>query len=128
MTTELLSVNAIIVGNRLRPLNAERVAELQRSIAAIGLQIPITIRYADGNPRLIAGAHRLQAVKNLGWSEIAVREFDRSEREARMWEISENLHRAELTALERSEQTAEWIRLAAQSPGQVDPVKSRREE
>jgi hypothetical protein len=31
--------------------------------------------------------------------------------EARLWEISENLHRAELTKLERSEQVAEWVRL-----------------
>jgi hypothetical protein len=29
-----------------------------------------------------------------------------------MWEISENLHRAELTVLERSEQVTEWVRLA----------------
>lgn len=31
-----------------------------------------------------------------------------------MWEISENLHRAELTTLERAEHVAEWIRLAEQ--------------
>lgn len=31
--------------------------------------------------------------------------------EARLMEITENLHRAELTALERSEQLAEWVRL-----------------
>ncbi len=29
-----------------------------------------------------------------------------------MWEIAENLHRAELTALERDEHVAEWIALA----------------
>ncbi len=29
-----------------------------------------------------------------------------------MWKISENLHRADLTALERSEQVAEWLRLS----------------
>lgn len=29
--------------------------------------------------------------------------------QARLWEIAENLHRAELTTLERSEQIAEWI-------------------
>lgn len=30
---------------------------------------------------------------------------------ARRWEISENLHRADLTTLQRNEQIAEWIRL-----------------
>jgi hypothetical protein len=29
-----------------------------------------------------------------------------------MWEIAENLHRADLTALERSEHVAEWVRLS----------------
>ena len=31
--------------------------------------------------------------------------------EARLWEISENLHRAELPPVERAEQIAEWVRL-----------------
>jgi ParB-like chromosome segregation protein Spo0J len=115
--------NDIIVGERLRPLNAEKVEELERSITALGLGTPITIRYVEGRPILIAGAHRLQAVKNLGWDQIAVRKFEGDDRAARMWEISENLHRAELTVLERSEQTAEWMRLAAEGqPGQVDPA------
>jgi len=116
-----LTPDDIIIGKRMRPLNAERIADLERSIAAIGLQTPITIRYVEGRPTLIAGAHRLQAVKNLGWSAIAVREFDGDEREARMWEIAENLHRAELTVLEHDEQLAEWIRLAEEVSVQVDP-------
>src|SRR6516165_9788166 len=101
--TMQLTPDDIIIGKRMRPLNAERIADLERSIAAIGLQTPITIRYVEGRPTLIAGAHRLQAVKNLGWSAIAVREFDGDEREARMWEIAENLHRAELTVLEHDD-------------------------
>ena len=39
--------------------------------------------------------------------------------EARLWEIAENLHRAELSKLERDDNVAEWIkitdRLASQS-------------
>src|SRR5215471_5458965 len=114
-----MNPNDIIIGERLRPLNAERVAELERSIAAIGLQTPITIRHTEGKPILIAGGHRLQAVKNLGWTEIPVREFDGDDRAARMWEIAENLHRAELTVLERSEQLAEWIRLSEEVSAQI---------
>jgi ParB-like chromosome segregation protein Spo0J len=118
----------IIVGKRLRPLNAERLVELERSIAAIGLQHPITVRYVIGGIiALVAGHHRLQAVKNLGWSEVPVREFDGTEREARMWEIAENLHRAELTALERSEQLAEWIRLKNEQSAQLASVSAKGE-
>lgn len=31
--------------------------------------------------------------------------------DARLWEIAENLHRAELTVQERAEHIAEWVRL-----------------
>jgi hypothetical protein len=34
-----------------------------------------------------------------------------------MWEIAENLHRADLTVLERRTQQAEWVRLAARDAG-----------
>lgn len=39
------------------------------------------------------------------------------ELEARRMEIAENLHRAELTTLERSEQVAEWVRLTEERQG-----------
>jgi hypothetical protein len=38
-----------------------------------------------------------------------------SELEARLWEIAENLHRAEPTALERAEHISLWIRLREQT-------------
>ncbi len=54
---------------------------------------------------------------------------------ARLWEIAENLHRAELTVLERSDLEARWIVLtekeqkekaAAQQPAQVAPPVRKR--
>lgn len=33
----------------------------------------------------------------------------------RRWEIAENLHRADLTALERTDMTAEWVRLTEEA-------------
>lgn len=46
-----------------------------------------------------------------------------------MWEISENLHRAELTVLERSDQIARWAELASKvlqlaTPGGKQPKES----
>lgn len=41
--------------------------------------------------------------------------------EAEMWEIAENLHRAELTVLERSDQIARWLELAAIKVAQIAP-------
>jgi hypothetical protein len=55
---------------------------------------------------------------------------DATEADIRIWEISEVLHRQDLTALERSEHEDEWIGLTSEqrSPAQVEPVKSRRKD
>ena len=69
---------------------------------------------------LVAGLHRYMACLELGHEMIPVRvelgtgpETDSVQRAAdmRLWEISENLDRAELSALDRAEQIAEWVRL-----------------
>ena len=39
----------------------------------------------------------------------------------RLWEIAENLHRAELTVQERPEHIAEWVRLKGQKVAQLAP-------
>ena len=115
--TELIDVDAIQLGDRLRQANAEAVASLQASMDKIGLRTPITVRMMDADaisePMLVSGLHRLEAAKALGWQRIECFVVDHeSDDEARMWEIAENLHRAELTALERSEHIAEWARLS----------------
>lgn len=119
---EPIGISGVVVRGRLRPLDDDAVRALMNSITKIGLQSPITVRIErefDGRgnaveetPVLIAGAHRLEAAKRLGWHFIDAYVFEGDERDARMWEIAENLHRADLTALQRAEQIAEWIRLA----------------
>jgi ParB family chromosome partitioning protein len=121
----MLDPDAIIVGERLRQVVPEEVEKTARSISKLGMRTPITIRFVEGKPLLVAGAQRLQAAKDLGWRSINAVEFVGDEREARMWEIAENLHRAELTLLECCEQMAEWVRLADEKPAQVDPVPER---
>lgn len=134
-SVEPVGVDGIVVGNRLRSLNDAAVETLRASIAQIGLRSPITIRIdrtfddhgnaTDETPILITGAHRLEAAKRLGWDFIDAYVFEGDERDARMWEIAENLHRADLTALERAEQVAEWVRLAEErdhKPRQPDEV------
>jgi len=96
-------------------------------MSKIGLMTPITVRYHEDRPsadstdsfELIAGRHRLAAAKSLDWERIDVVEIECSDTEARLWEISENLHRAELTKLQRDGQLAEWIRLTDEGSSQV---------
>jgi ParB family chromosome partitioning protein len=118
VTATLLPIDSIEVGKRLRPLNPESVTRLVDSIRAIGLQTPITVMAGAGfSYQLVTGHHRLAAAKALGWTEIPTvtlaGDFPAGERwvRAEKWEIAENLHRADLTALERDEHIAKWISL-----------------
>lgn len=114
MEVEKIAVDAIEIGSRMRSVNTERVGALAESIKAIGLQTPISVWANDDGTQvqLVAGAHRLAAVKQLGWEDVDCVLVNMDEIDRKLWEIAENLHRSELTAKERAEQIAEWVRLA----------------
>jgi ParB family transcriptional regulator, chromosome partitioning protein len=101
----------IIVADRLRALDRESVERLMESISRIGVKTPISVRSSGQGWTLVAGRHRLAACIELGINQIPVVAETGSELEARLWEIAENLHRAELTALERAEHISQWIKL-----------------
>jgi ParB-like nuclease domain len=121
-----------------RPTNATDVVALVHSIRTIGLQVPLTVIERDGRYVLIAGRHRLEALRVIGGGEdvrIPVRVVNFDDIEARLWTISENLHRTELSALQRAQQIAEFARLAQerlaaksgapfeQQPARPEPVE-----
>lgn len=123
MRTQRVKVSDIHVGARKRTaINPETVRTIAASIKEIGLQNPISICFrdnieidgelVDGVGCLVSGAHRREALMSLGpkFEYVDAVVFD-DEIAARKWEISENLHRAELSVLERSEHIAEWIDL-----------------
>lgn len=108
-----ISVHEIEVGHRLRQLRSEKVAQLAESIGHIGLQTPVSVRSDVVKPEnggangvsflLVAGLHRLEACKQLGWDEIDANVVHMDKDEILLWEIDENLCRADLTELERGE-------------------------
>jgi ParB-like chromosome segregation protein Spo0J len=119
-----LSPDEIVVGDRARSLNHESVALLKQSISAIGIKTPISVRrLGDGRWKLVAGRHRLQAAIELGLSSVPIRIETGTETDARLWEIAENLHRAELTVTERAEHVAEWIRLTEERAADLKPAQ-----
>jgi len=130
MRQESFGPDEIVIPPRLRVgINEASVASLMESIGKIGLQTPPTVRWDKddgGEPSivLVAGRHRLEACARLGMQLIPCVVFDGSETEARLWEIAENLHRADLSVLERSEHVAEWIRLSEVKLAQVAPVSA----
>ena len=92
--------------------DAEALAALAESIGEVGLLHPIMI---TPKRTLIAGRHRLEACKLLGWETIPAivsDEFteDHKDQVTLLWRlarIDENLVRFDLTALERAEVLAE---------------------
>ena len=98
-----LEIARILVRPRKRPVVGSKVEELANSIMEVGLLHPIMVRQVDGQYELVAGAHRIAALKQLGWETIPVELFDGMDMDAELAEIDENLIRAELTVLEQGE-------------------------
>lgn len=113
----LLTLDRIVVGERLRSVDEDWVKLLAASLAERGQDTPIQVSPPgpDGRHALIAGAHRLAAARQLGWAEIAAVVRDLGPLEARLAEIDENLMRRELSELDRavflSERKAIWDQL-----------------
>jgi ParB family chromosome partitioning protein len=67
-----------------RPCDAASVSALAESIAAIGLQTPPTVVERDGRYVLVAGRHRIEALKSLGIDSVPVQAVEMDDLEARM--------------------------------------------
>jgi phage N-6-adenine-methyltransferase len=92
-----------IPSNRLRALNVKKVKEIAESINFNGQLHPIAVCKSGEKLTLMAGLHRLEACKLLGYDLIdcSIRTIDPMQ--AELIEIEENLVRQELTVLEESE-------------------------
>lgn len=126
--TENIDIARITVADRLRSIDMDSVERIAESIDEIGLRTPITVRASGKDLILVAGAHRLEAVKRLGKTKIEAFVVENwNEREARRWEIAENLHRADLTVLQRDEHRAEYIKITEElQSSQVATIESKR--
>lgn len=93
----LVPISEIKVPAGRREVKAEDVADLADSIKQVGLLNPITI---TPDHTLIAGNHRLEAAKQLGWTEIECTVCDISGLLAELAEIDENFVRKSLSPIE----------------------------
>ena len=89
-----IKISEIKINPGRRDTQQRNVEELARSIAAVGLMNPITVTQDN---TLIAGLHRLEAVKLLGWTEIECTISDADGLQAELAEIDENFVRAGLS-------------------------------
>ena len=87
-------ISEIKINPGRRNTQQRNVKELARSIATVGLMNPITVTQ---DSTLIAGLHRLEAVKLLGWTEIECVVSEAGGLQAELAEIDENFVRAGLS-------------------------------
>lgn len=95
-----LSIKEIQVKEGRRSLDTCHVGELADSIREIGLLNPLTI---DRDNFLIAGLHRLEAVKMLGWTKVDCTVSSLEGLAAELAEIDENIVRSDMSTLEYGE-------------------------
>lgn len=111
----MIHVGFISTLGRLRSVDPTQVAALAASIAEVGLLNPITVYRREiirnGQPAegfgLVAGAHRLEACKSLGWQEVPAVIVDLDENDRTIAECDENLCATKLTPTEAAMFTAE---------------------
>jgi uncharacterized ParB-like nuclease family protein len=120
ITNDVSVADIIVIPNRKRRLRLDVVNELAESIAAQGLLHPITLRKcaSDGAHVLVAGHHRLEAVRKLGHESIRALVLDGIDADrAQLVEIDENLIRADLTPAERAAHQGDLRAAASRDEG-----------
>jgi len=103
-----VSVSEIVVGERMRKIDKSKVDELAMSFRNCGIINPITL---DINLNLIAGNHRLEAAKKIGWVEIQSQILDSDELIRELQEIDENIVRNSLCFISIGEHIAKRERI-----------------
>jgi len=107
-----------VISKHHREVDAHKVASLAASMAKIGLRTPVSVRRIekdlDTKTFLSAGLYRLEAAKRLGWEYIDAFVMEGTKADARMWQLMENLYRADLTALQHAEHVTELVQSVQQ--------------
>lgn len=96
----LVPISEIKVNPGRRAVDSDDVQELMRSIQEVGLLHSIIL---DKEKTLIAGLHRLEAVKLLGWAEVECTICSLEGLRAELAEIDENFVRSDLSVVEFGE-------------------------
>jgi ParB-like chromosome segregation protein Spo0J len=108
----------IAVPEKSRSIKRDTVDALAVSMEQIGLRTPVSVRNSKNGIQLVAGRHRLEAAKKLGWKRIDAIVMHDDKLDRRIWHNAENLDRADLTALERAEAVAQRAKDVAKKAAQ----------
>ena len=95
-----IKIDEIKIKPGRREVDENVLKDLAESMDEFGLFSPIIV---DTNHTLVAGLHRIEAAKLLGWTEISAYVGDFNELQAELAEIDENFVRSPLSGMERND-------------------------
>ena len=95
-----ININDIKIKEGRRVATPENIEKLAESLREIGMMNPVTV---DRENALVAGLHRLEAAKLLGWTDVECVVTDLRGLQAELAEIDENLVRTPLSTVEADE-------------------------
>lgn len=125
-----IPLDRIFVPERLRAVEEDHALAIQASIVEHGLINPITVRLVPNQSKgkkpyvLITGAHRLRAVELLDEAEIEALVVEADADEAQLLEITENLFRNELSALDRAMFVIGYRQVWERKHGKIAPGRN----
>lgn len=96
----LININDIKINLGRRKTMPADIQRLSESVSEVGMMNPITV---DADYTLVAGLHRLEAAKLLGWKEVECTVCELDSLHAELAEIDENVIRTGLSDLELSD-------------------------
>ena len=130
----LININNIKINPGRREAMPEDIQRLSESVAEVGMMNPITV---DADYTLVAGLHRLEAAKLLGWTEVECTVCWLDRLHAELAEIDENVIRTGLPDLELSDllarqkkiyETLHPATIARNLPGHASNYKSSNDK
>jgi hypothetical protein len=117
-----ISVKKVLVPKSDDKLDEKTVAGIAESIQMFGQLHPIAVRRVTEKQEdaettekivLVAGAHRLEAVKRLGRKKVPCSYVEGDETDAQLVRLGENLWRKSLTVLRHAEGLVEYLNIAS---------------
>lgn len=118
-------ISDIHIGERARPIDEDHAQAIAASMAERGQISPIMVRRTPAANKgktpltLVAGGHRTRAAVINGWEELDAIVVAADAVEAQLLELSENLFRNELSALDRAIFVAKFRELWEEQHGKI---------
>ncbi|MFK0277411.1 ParB N-terminal domain-containing protein [Ensifer sp. NPDC090286] len=124
-------ISEIHIGERARPIDEDHAQAIGASMAERGQISPIMVRRTPAANKgktpltLVAGGHRIRGGTIIGWDELDAVVVAADAVEAQLLELSENLFRNELSALDRAIFVLKFRELWEEQHGKINPKGGR---